>query len=239
MPVGATNQVIVEVLRSVSKQPFNEEETQMLRKPLLAILIMAPMLSGCALITGTAPLTYRPEKNVAVLPRARNIVVRVVVKNDKARKRVGSKKNGFGESMAAIYAKEPISKTVQSAIEEELAARGFGTGSNGPVVVNAIVKEFHNTFHLGLLEGEAVARLNMAVTVLTKGRREVFSKDILATGKTSGILASGSNAAIALDRALHAGMKTLFGNPAFIQALLTARKESPCGRCAGAARPRP
>ncbi|MHB1766190.1 MAG: YajG family lipoprotein [Gammaproteobacteria bacterium] len=194
----------------------------MLRKSLIAILIIIPALSGCAFTTATTPLTYLPQKNVAALPNAKNVVVNVVVENHKKHKRIGSKKNGFGMSMASIYAKEPISKIVRGAIEEELVARGFGTGSHGPVMVNATVKEFHNTFHLGLLEGEAVAKLNMAVAVMTKRGKEVFSKDIMATGKTGSMLASGYNAGIAMDRALSAGIKSLFDDPAFIRALFTA-----------------
>ena len=198
----------------------------MLRKSLIATLIIVPAFSGCALTTATTPLAYQPQKNVAALPDARNVVVNVVVKNDKKHKWIGDKKNGFGMSMAHIYAKEPISKTVQDAIEKELVARGFGTGINGPVIVNATVKEFHNTFHLGLIEGEAVARLNMVVAVMTKGGKEVFSKDIMATGKTGSMISSGDNAGIAMDHALSAGIKSLFDDPAFIQALFTAGKES-------------
>ena len=198
----------------------------MLRKSLMATLIIAPALSGCAITTATTPLTYQPQKSVAALPDAKNVVVHVVVKNEKKHKRIGRKENGLGMSMASIYAKEPISKTVQDAIQKELVARGFGTGNGGPVILNATVKEFHNTFHIGVIEGEAVARLSMVVAVMTKGGKEVFSKDITATGKTGSMISSGNNAGIAMDRALHAGIKTLFDDPAFMQALFTAGKES-------------
>jgi hypothetical protein len=40
------------------------------------------------------------------------------------------------------------------------------------------------------------------------------------------MLTSGHNAGVAVDRALQAGIKTLFDDPAFIQALFTAGKES-------------
>ncbi|MHB0889051.1 YajG family lipoprotein [Acidithiobacillus sp.] len=196
----------------------------MLRKSLVATLIIVPALSGCAITTATTPLTYQSQKGVAALPGAKNVVVNVVVKNDKKHKRIGSKENGLGMSMASIYAKEPISKTVQDAIQKELVVRGFGTGTSGPVILNATVKEFHNTFHLGVFEGEAVARLNMAVAVMTKGGKEIFSKDIMATGKTGSMISSGENAGIAMDRALSAGIKSLFDDPAFIQALFTAGK---------------
>ena len=197
----------------------------MLRKPLMAMLIIVPVLSGCAMMTATTPITYQPMKNMALVPGARNVVVHVEVKNEKKHKRIGSKKNGFGMSMASIYAKEPISKTIKIALQRELVARGFRTASDAPVIVNAVVKEFHSTFHVGMFEGEAVAKLNMVVAVTNKGGREIFSKDIMSTGKTSAMIASGSNAGIAMDRALHAGIKTLFEDRAFTQALLTAGKE--------------
>lgn len=196
----------------------------MLRKSLIATLIIVPALSGCAITTATTPLTYQSQKNVAALPDAKNVVVNVLVKNDKKHKRIGSKENGFGMSMASIYAKEPISQTIEDAIQKGLVARGFGTGTSGPVIVNATVKEFHNTFHLGMIEGEAVARLNMTVAVTTKRGKEIFSKDIMATGKTGSMISSGDNAGIAMDRALSAGIESLFDDPAFIQALFTAEK---------------
>lgn len=198
----------------------------MLRKSLIATLIIVPALSGCAITTATTPLTYQAPANLTALPGAKNVVVHVVVKNEKKHKWIGRKKDTLDISLAPIYAKEPISTTVRDAIEKELVARGFGTGSNGHVVVDATVKELHNTFEMGLVEGEAVAKLNMEVAVLTTGGKEVFSKDITARGETGAMLTSGHNAGVAVDRALQAGIKTLFDDPAFMQALLTAGKKS-------------
>lgn len=198
----------------------------MLRKSLIAALIIIPALSGCAITTGTAPLTVQPVKNVAALPGAENVVVDVRVKNEKKHKWIGRKKDGLGISLARIYPKGSISGTVRDAIEKELVARGFGAGNNGHVVVDATVKELHNAFEMGLVEGEAVAKLNMEVAVLTTGGKELFSKDITAKGETGAMLTSGHNAGVAVDRALQAGIKTLFDDPAFIQALFAAGKES-------------
>lgn len=197
----------------------------MLRKLLIATLII-PSLTGCALTTATTPLTYKPSAGVMAVPGAKNVVVHVVVKNDKKHKRISRKKDGFGIPMASIYAKGPISKTVQDAFQKELTARGFGISGSGLVAIIATVNELHSTFELGMFEGESVAHLSMVVEVMTKNGKEFFSKNITSTGETGAMVAAGHDASEAVDRALHAGMHALFADPAFIHALFTAQKAS-------------
>ena len=182
-------------------------------------------LSGCALTTEQIELNYTQQAGVAKVAGAENVSVNVQVADQRLDKsKVSSKKNGFGMEMAPITAAEDVAVTVRKAIEKELQARGFQLGSDAALVkVAADVTRFYNDHKMGFFAGDAVADLNLSVSVKSKDGALLYAKQIVAQGKEANTqLATGNNARIALERALENGMKTLFEDQAFLSALLAA-----------------
>lgn len=186
--------------------------------PLFASLL----LGGCALTTEKIDLQYTPLPS-SQLAGASSVTVNVrVVDQRQDKTKVSSKKNGFGAEMAPIIANEDVAVTVQKAIAQELSARGFQVRPNsGSVIVSSDLIRFYNDHKTGFFAGNAVADLNMVVTVLSKEGRQVFTRTIVAQGiEPNTQLMTGNNARLALNSALTAGMRMLFEDQAFIAALL-------------------
>ncbi len=190
----------------------------------LALLsFAAAVLSGCAFTTARVPLRYTPHGKATLLAGAHNIIVTVSVKDLRKHKRIGNKVNGYGVSTAPIYSTTNIASLVQRAFEMELRDRGFRVAHTSPVLVDVAVTKLHNRFSSGFFSGSAVAVFHMNVMVKNRYGKEVFSQKVSAVGKNSGIImTSGSNAAIAVDRAIENGVQGIFHNKQFITALLHA-----------------
>ena len=196
----------------------------------VACCVAVASLSGCALTTEQIAINYTHQTGVAKIAGAENVSVNVQVADQRLDKsKVSSKKNGFGMEMAPITATEDVAVTVRKAIEKELQARGFQLASDAALVkVAADVTRFYNDHKMGFFAGDAVADLNLSVTVKSKNGALLYSKQIVAQGKEANTqLATGNNARIALERALENGMKTLFDDQAFVSALLAASAASP------------
>ncbi len=194
-----------------------------LKSWVISILITA--LSGCAFTTDRIQLQYVPQTGVSSLPGANNVVVATKVSDLRADKtKVSSKKNGFGIETAPIIATEDVTITLQRAIEQELQARGFSIDSNRTrVVISVDLTRFYNDHKMGFIAGDAIADLNMNVTVKSIEGKQIYKRQILAEGsETYTQLATGNNARLALNRALENGIKILFEDKLFIEALLTA-----------------
>lgn len=156
---------------------------------------------------------------------ASNVSVNVQVADQRQDKsKVSSKKNGYGMEMAPITATEDVAVTVRKAIEQELQARGFQLGTDAALVkIAADLTRFYNDHKMGFFSGNAVADLNMSVSVKTNTGEQLYSKQIVAQGiEPNTQLATGNNAKLALDRALENGMKTLFEDQAFLSALIAS-----------------
>ena len=191
----------------------------------LACCVALASLSGCALTTEQIEINYTQQAGISKIAGADSVSVNVQVTDQRLDKsKVSSKKNGYGMEMAPITAAEDVAVTVRKAIEKELQARGFQLGSDAALVkVAADVTRFYNDHKTGFFSGNAVADLNMSVTVKSKSGALLFSKQIVAQGKEANTqLATGNNARIALERALESGMKTLFEDQAFLSALLAS-----------------
>jgi uncharacterized lipoprotein len=190
-----------------------------------ACCVAMASLSGCALTTEQIEIGYTQQTGISKIAGAENVSVNVQVTDQRLDKsKVSSKKNGFGMEMAPITASEDVAVTIRKAMEKELQARGFQLGSDAALVkVAADVTRFYNDHKTGFFSGDAVADLNMSVTVKSKSGALLFSKQIVAQGKEANTqLATGNNARIALERALESGMKTLFEDQAFLSALLAS-----------------
>ena len=191
----------------------------------MAVLAASVALSGCALTTDRIQLQYAQQQGVSRIPGAGEVSVNVKVSDQRQDKtRVSSKKNGFGMEMAPIVPMVEVTDTVRNAMEQELQARGFKLGSQAAQVqIAADLTRFYNDYKTGFFAGDAVADLNLYVAVKPKQGGPAYSRHIVAQGVEPNIqLASGENARLALNRALENGMKLLFDDREFVDALMAA-----------------
>jgi uncharacterized lipoprotein len=189
----------------------------------IASCLAVATLSGCALTTERIELQYNQQQGVSQIPGANNVSVSVQVADQRQDKsKVSSKKNGFGMEMAPILVTEDVAVTVRRAIEQELQARGFQLGSDAALVqIAADITRFYNDHKTGFFAGDAVADLNMSVTVKSKKGDSLYTRQVVAQGiEPNTQLMTGNNARLALNRALENGMKSLFEDQAFLSALV-------------------
>jgi uncharacterized lipoprotein YajG len=186
--------------------------------------MLSLLLAGCALTTDRIDLTYAPQPGVSTIPSAHNVIVSVKVNDQRPEKnnRVSSKRNGFGMEMAPILANEDVTVTLRQAIEQELQSRGFVIGNEALVSILADLTRFWNDHKTGLFAGDAVADLNMNISVKNKNGNLLYSRVIQAQGiEPNTQLMTGNNARLALNKAIVNGLKILFEDQAFISALLS------------------
>ena len=126
--------------------------------------------------------------------------------------------------MAPIIAIEDVAVTVRRAIEQELRTRGFQLGTDTALVqITADLTRFYNDHKTGFFAGDAVADINMSVTVKSKKGDLLYTRQIISQGiEPNTQLMSGENARLALNRALENGMKSLFEDQKFLSALMAA-----------------
>lgn len=189
--------------------------------------------SGCALTTDRIELKYNQQQGVSQIHGASNISVNVQVADQRQDKgKVSNKKNGFGMEMAPIFATEDVVVTVRRAIEQELQARGFQLSSDAALVrIAADLTRFYNDHKMGFFAGDAVADLNMSITVKSQKGEQLYSRQIVAQGiEPNTQLSSGENARLALNRALENGMKYLFEDQTFLSALVASSALLPASK---------
>lgn len=180
-------------------------------------------LSGCALTTEQIDLTYVPTEDVQVIQEAEGKAVFVQVNDSRMEKpQVSAKKNGFGMELGKIRPKEDVAITLRRAVEQELIARGFSISDKMPrVLLSVDITRFWNDFKSGFWAGDAVADLTMSVHAQSEPGTILYSRNLIVQGIEENIqLATGSNAKLALDRALQKGVRMLFDDEQFLAALL-------------------
>lgn len=190
-------------------------------RSLATICLLLTALSGCALTTDRISLQHDVPQGVSQIPGASDVSVSVQVNDLRSDKsKVSSKKNGFGMEMAPIVSAEDVTVTFQHAIERELEARGFRLNEDARVQIAADLTRFYNDHKVGLISGDAVADLDMRITVKAKNGKSKYSRRIFAQGiEANTMLMTGENARLALNRALANGMQTLFEDKKFLAAL--------------------
>ena len=198
-----------------------------MNKRRLALICCAAMtgLAGCAFTTEQIELHYNQPAEVSRIAGASHVSVSVQVADQRQDKSKVSRKRGeYGVELAAMTTAEDVAVTIRKAIEQELQARGFQLGSDTAHVTLATeLTRFYNNFNPGFFLGDAVAELNMGVTVKGQKGTHLYSRQIVAQGIEPNILlASGNNAKIALDRALEKGVRMLFEDKEFLSALVAS-----------------
>ena len=191
----------------------------------LASCVAIVSLSGCALTTDRIELQYSQQQGISQIPGANNVSVNVKVADQRQDKsKVSSKKNGFGMEMAPILATEDVAVTVRRAIEQELRTRGFQLGSDAALIqIAADLTRFYNDHKTGFFSGDAVADLNMSISVKSKNGDLLYTRQVVAQGiEPNTQLMTGENAKLALNKALGNSMKYLFEDQAFLAALIAS-----------------
>ncbi|TAK92737.1 MAG: hypothetical protein EPO07_19165 [Verrucomicrobia bacterium] len=179
------------------------------------------LLSGCALTKDYCSLSYAPQTNVARIKGAEAVKVKIELADRRTIKdKVSVKKNGYGMEMADIISKEDVGVTVKNALVTELTNRGFSP-AGGDVLVLAELSKFYNDFKIGFFTGDAVAEVSMNIQVKRNDGSITFSKIVNGNGVNKNVmLASGSNAKVALEAALVDAVAKLFEDVSFTEALL-------------------
>lgn len=183
------------------------------------------LLSGCALTPAKIGLNYAPQVNVNPVPGAKNVMVKVLIMDQRlVNDSVGRKMNGYGMEMASISATNNVPDLIKHAMETELVNRGFGLGDGDTVTIVGDLSKFFNEFKEGFFAGDAVAEVDMNVTIRNTDGTIVYSRLIDGRGTVENIqFASGTNARIALEGALRDAMATLFSDPTFTGTLVKAQ----------------
>ena len=200
-----------------------------------AICLSFALLSGCALTTARIVVNYSAEQNVAPVPGASDVVVGVTVVDERKDKtKVGRKQNGYGMPLAPIFAAEDVPATIRRAIEQELQARGFQIGEPVSVQVEVDLSRFYIRHTIGFFSGDEVADLNMAVAVKSKRGEVLYSRQIDAQGvRQSIVYETEEDSRFVLQTALQNGIRDLFGNRAFTDALVAASRPEPTSTRSG------
>jgi uncharacterized lipoprotein len=74
---------------------------------------------------------------------------------------------------------------------------------------------------MGFFSGDAIADLNLSVTVKSQKGDLLYTRQVIAQGTEPNTqLMSGENARLALNRALESGIRSLFADQAFLSALV-------------------
>ncbi len=188
----------------------------------LWLLLLAQVLTGCALTRDEIVLNYTIRGGRDKVPGASDIKVEVAITDQREiRDVVGRKINGWGMETAGILSTNDVVKLVQNAIGNELEMRGFARGQG--VVVNGELTKFYNRFKLGFWASDSIAEIILNIQIKGKDGSILFSKNIVAEGLEPNIqIAAGHNAKASLENALAKAMEQLFQDAALIPALFKA-----------------
>ncbi len=187
---------------------------------------LALLVSGCALTTDKIDVPYQQLGAVSTMAGASAASVSVTAQDGRTshRDRVGTKKNGYGMEMAPIVATNDIPQTVASAVEQTLRAEGYRT-EPGHAALTVDVLNFYNDFKVGVFTGDAVADVELMVTVRDPANTIVFTRTYDGSGKEADIMmASGSNARAALIKALQNCVNSMVSDQTLHAAIKAAQQ---------------
>ena len=194
-----------------------------------ASLLLVLSLPACAIIEDKVPVNYVSPPNLKVVEGASNVTVAISGEDQRVanKDRISTKKNGYGMEMAAIRAENDIVNLVSTAIERELSSLGFKTaqGSDGSVRARVAVDTFYCDFKVGFFSGDAIAEVAFTLKATRSDGSLVYSRSYKGVGMNKDIMmASGSNAQIALQGALTNAMASVVGDDDLHKALVEAAK---------------
>jgi len=200
-------------------------------KPLPEILklsgggfLAVALLSGCAATRDYASLSYVPQTGVSQIAGAGAVAVTVEMNDLRTmqKDKVGSMPGIFGSESGPILTTDDVAGLVKSAIETELASRGFNLGGSNVLVVAELSTFYHQYNDLA---ATGTGNVTLSVQVKRADGNMIYAKLVAGEYVAQGLLfASGCDAQMTLDLALRDAMSKLFSDQAFIDALLKAAK---------------
>lgn len=187
-------------------------------------LLAAALLNGCAFPTQYASLSYVPQTGVSQIAGAGAVGVKVEVNDLRTtqKDRVGSIPGMFNSEAGLILTTDNVPGLVKSAIETELASRGFNLGGSNVLVV-AELSIFYHQYNDMVATG--TGNVTMSVQVKRADGNAIYAKLVAGEYIAQGLsAASGYDAQTTLDLALRDATAKLFSDQAFIDALFKAAR---------------
>ena len=196
---------------------------KVVRKLVFACVVLST-LGACALSEEIVPVTYTaPVSAAAISPQGKAFKLEVADNRGVYRGQIGAKVNGFGQEMAAIRSSVPVREIVRNALIGELKARNISVDNGLSRALTISITAMHNNFKTGFASGSARGIVAFTVKVHGPDGARRFDGVVSEVYELPDImLATGPNAAKAVEGALAKALKTLFENQKFISALVAA-----------------
>lgn len=191
---------------------------------IMTIMMMTVALGACAISEDIVPVSFQATESVVSIGADGKVFkLSVSDKRGKYKGRIGAKINGFGSEMADIKSTVTVPLIVQDAFTKELEARKLTVHTNDGRALEVSITAFHNNFEVGMMSGKARGIVAFTVKITNAAGATIFDEAISKVNVLEGImLASGENAAKAVEGALATAMEALFQNKAFLDALRQA-----------------
>ena len=200
------------------------------------VLAATILLSGCAFTTGHVDLDYQSQVTPTRVAEGDSPRIGVAVADKRPTQVVGHKINGYGMKTAEIISDSDVPDTVKKAFEQELKARGFTVGTGG-ILVSVSLNDFESEYSMGWFSGQATANMGMDVSVVQTNGAITFEKHIVGHNEESVMTAGEGNAQDTLNAAMRDAVSNVFGDPAFLDALVGHGQSSDHRSDSGTAHP--
>ena len=187
---------------------------------LLAVLVLAVMVTGCAFSEDIIEIGYKPAAQATPREDAKILSVRVEPQDRRTdqRDRVSVKKNGYGMELAPIRSSRPVPEVVKRALEQELTAQGYPVQSNGrPIRVSVI--RMYSDYRLSFFSADAQADIILHVEVPGGGFSRTYP---VQHTEPNFVIVTGEGAQKALEAALSAVVAAIMADGDFHKAIQRA-----------------
>jgi uncharacterized lipoprotein YajG len=189
---------------------------------------MAMGLTACLISNQPLPvsLTYRPDSTVQSVTGAASTRVDVTVKDLRQDKSTLGDANTIAMSFP-IITNDDLAQVLKSAVESELANRGFDLGAGGALAaidLEGVAVDDHKTFNVDNINDVRAIVIIGAQVKPDNGKvlySKVISGKIAFESSRNETFSSASERA--LDYALDEAVRNLMNDPEFIKALLATR----------------
>lgn len=192
---------------------------------MIAAVVAAAAVGACAIIEDKVPVDYVPDPTPrAAVPGAANVTLSLtaVDRRTQYNDRISTKKNGYGMEMARIVSTNNLVDLVRTSLEQELKAEGFRIGDGGTSLTIEL-QNFYSNFKIGLFAGAAVADVTFTLKVRNTAGTLLYQNAITGNATVDNVmLASGTNAKAAVEKALTAAVKQAADDPEMRKVLLQA-----------------
>jgi uncharacterized lipoprotein YajG len=190
-------------------------------------VVVASLLSACALIPDKVAIDYVPDGPVTPVAGAKAVLLTVNASDRRTQHadRISTKRNFAGMEMARIDSDNDVVDLVRRNVESGLRAQGFAIGP-GRLVVSVELQTFYNDFHRGLGAWTETGEVAFTLKVTNAGGTVLYSSSYDGTATDSFFLSTAGNAKASLQKALTLAIRKMLEDQALQQALLSAARSS-------------